>query len=167
MQQNQTITTGSAKSMPCIDLPSILVSSDHSLSFKSFNSAADNRENNKPTEIRATVKSLINKFGSFQGNLCDNNERNFSFKKRPVIETAAGVKLCSPYSDYMNMEGDAVRVDDVKNTVRCCLVKIMNKPRKYRLHYDEYKSYIILIHGYLDQFTFKTANNNKLKLIIL
>lgn len=116
MSQNQSMSE-SAKSMP------ILVSSDCSLSYKSFNSAPIvNLENDTEnhTESRATVKALINKFGSLQGKSIQNNVSNFDIKKKPKIATD-GEKLETPCNECnMYMEGDDVmRMDDTKDIVRC------------------------------------------------
>lgn len=119
MPQKQS-TAESAKSMPITS-----VSSDCSLSFKSFNAAAtDDLENDSTEQIesRATVKALIDKFGSLQGKLTENNGSNFNVKKKP-FNAAVGEQLDTPGNEFnMYMKGDdAMRVDhhDVNDTVRC------------------------------------------------
>lgn len=120
MLQNQS-TAESAKSMPCIDMPTILVPSDHSLSFKSFNSApTDNQENDKSTERHTTVKALIDKFRSLQGNSVNYGMSDSDINKKPFIATIRE-KLETSNDECINMEGNALQKDDVKNTVRCHL----------------------------------------------
>lgn len=128
MSQNQSEVDG-AKSMPCIEMPALTTdTSDQSLSFKSF-STGDERETDKPSENRPTVKALVSKYGLIEEKLRNAKSNNFNIKKKSFA--AACERLCTSYKDCVNMEGDTNRVEDVETFVRYYSRKSIMFTNKY------------------------------------
>lgn len=118
MSENQPIDK--IKSTPCMEMPSILDASDHSLdSFKSFN-GDDDKKIDKKTKFNSNVKTLIEKHNSFHEKSLDAKIINFNVKKKNFSNACE--KLNTSYTDCMkismNMEGDSKPVENVENFVR-------------------------------------------------
>lgn len=118
MPQNEPLI-GCTKSVPYIEMPSILPASDHSMmSDKTYNAAVvDNQEVDKPNENHSKVKALIyynNKL--IQEKRLNAKVNNYEIKKKSF--NVACQNLAKSYDSCVNMKGDMDRVDDVNNFVR-------------------------------------------------
>lgn len=115
MSQNKSAADRALNSTPCIETPPMIDSSNQS--YNNFNASTTERENDKQTEERPSVKSLINKYGLIEQKLRSARSNNFDIKKKSF--TAACERLCSSYKDCVNMEeGDIQRVENVEKFVR-------------------------------------------------
>lgn len=112
-------TIGCIKSVPGIEIPSILDKSDHSMmSDKTFDTAiVGDGEIYKPTEKISKVKALIvhnNKL--IQERQLNARANNYESKKKS-FDTACK-NLAKSYENCVNMKGDMDQVDDVNSFVR-------------------------------------------------
>lgn len=115
MSQDRSIKT--IKSMPCLEMPTIL-DADSLSSYKTCNTdtAEDTANIEKSTEKVSSVKALIDKHKSFQDKLLNAKVTNFDIKKRSFANACKD--LSQTYKDCVNMDGDSERMDNVKNFVR-------------------------------------------------
>lgn len=115
MSQNQSTADRAKILTPCIETSTMTnapIQSDNC-----FNSSSAERENDKFTEERPSVKSLVNKYGLIEQKLHNARSNIFEIKKKSF--SAACERLCSSYKDCVNMEeGDIQRVENVETFVR-------------------------------------------------
>lgn len=125
MDASQNHSAENTKSLPCVELSSLLSDkSDHTMSSDSCRTdgaaapVTDSAETENPTaESRPSVKALVSKYRSFQDKLINAKLTDFNVKKKSFA--TACENLNTSYNDCcMNMEGDMKRIDKVENFVR-------------------------------------------------
>lgn len=115
MSQTQSADDRALTLTSCVETPTITDASIQSIN--SLNLSTIERETDKPTEKRLSVKSLVDKYGLIEQKLHSARTSNFNIKKKSF--TAACERLCSSYKDCMNMEeGDKQQVENVETFVR-------------------------------------------------
>lgn len=115
MSQIQSVDDRALALTPCVETPMMTDASIRSNNI--LNLSTIERETDKPTEKRLSVKSLVDRFGLIEQKLRSARTNNFDIKKKSF--TAACERLCSSYKDCMNMEeGDIQQVENVETFVR-------------------------------------------------